>query len=345
MAGTFRGHTFNALMQPNAVDDRPLAFRSTLAPFGTYANPDGSESFGFAWPAAVTEPINALQRLAQNSYTEDGRLGIPNPQHPENLQDASTLLWSIYGGNALNPAAVVKGGLGSGVKSAVAGAEAKGARPEPSAWNPKAEAMGGDSIAEIAKPTVPHPLKYYKPEFDDYGGVTSSLSWELQDYLRKHGIDSEFGASNQSISRYLSLGDNDTGDVFKLRLSDHADRHGSDATVRVDGNIDDIYKSYEDGSTIGRREYADLSRDRMDNYDWRGATIDEGDYRALLRESLGHVNNHLTAAGKNALPILFSDTGKPSLFGSAISSVGHDVSGGGAVTKPDWLEEFLRRQY
>jgi len=101
MAGTFRGHTFNALMQPNAVDDRPLAFRSTLAPFGTYANPDGSESFGFAWPAAVTEPINALQRLAQNSYTEDGRLGIPDPRHPENLSDMETLLWTGFGSNAL----------------------------------------------------------------------------------------------------------------------------------------------------------------------------------------------------------------------------------------------------
>lgn len=100
-AGTFRGHTFNALMQPNAVDDRPLAFRSTLAPFGTYANPDGSESVGFAWPAAVTEPINALQRLAQNSYTEDGRLGIPDPRHPENLSDMETLLWTGFGSNAL----------------------------------------------------------------------------------------------------------------------------------------------------------------------------------------------------------------------------------------------------
>lgn len=107
MAGNFRGHTFNALMQPRAVDDRPLTFRGAIAPLGTYANPDGTEEAGLAWPGMITEPLNALQRLHQNSFTEDGRPGIPNPQHPENLQDASTLLWSIYGGNALNPAAAI----------------------------------------------------------------------------------------------------------------------------------------------------------------------------------------------------------------------------------------------
>lgn len=103
MAGNFRGHTFNAMMQPRAVDDRPLTFRGAIAPLGTYANPDGTEEVGLAWPGMITEPLNALQRLHENSYTEDGRPGIPNPQNPENLQDASTLLWSIYGGNALNP--------------------------------------------------------------------------------------------------------------------------------------------------------------------------------------------------------------------------------------------------
>lgn len=73
MAGNFRGQTFNALMQPRAVYDRPLTFRGTIAPLGTYQNPDGTEDVGFAWPGIITEPLKALQRLHENSYTEDGR--------------------------------------------------------------------------------------------------------------------------------------------------------------------------------------------------------------------------------------------------------------------------------
>lgn len=88
----------------NDLYDQPLAYRGTIAPFGTYTNPDGSESAGFAWPGMITEPLNALQRLHENSYTEDGRLGIPNPQYQGNKDDALTALLSIYAGNALNPA-------------------------------------------------------------------------------------------------------------------------------------------------------------------------------------------------------------------------------------------------
>lgn len=88
----------------NDLYDQPLAYRGTIAPFGTYTNPDGSESAGFAWPGMITEPLNALQRLHENSYTEDGRLGMPNPQYQGNKDDALTALLSIYAGNALNHA-------------------------------------------------------------------------------------------------------------------------------------------------------------------------------------------------------------------------------------------------
>lgn len=94
-------------MQPRAVYDRPLTFRGAIAPLGTYQNPDGTEDVGFAWPGIITEPLKALQRLHENSYTEDGRLGMPNPEYQGNKDDALTALLSIYGGNALNPAAAI----------------------------------------------------------------------------------------------------------------------------------------------------------------------------------------------------------------------------------------------
>lgn len=52
-AGNFRGQTFNALMQPRAVYDRPLTFRGAIAPLGTYQNPDGTEDVGFAWHGSI----------------------------------------------------------------------------------------------------------------------------------------------------------------------------------------------------------------------------------------------------------------------------------------------------
>ena len=76
-------------------DPRELTYRSTMLPLGSYRNADGTESPGFAWPAMITEPINALSRLAENSRLPDGRIGIPNPQNSENQQDAMTLLYSM----------------------------------------------------------------------------------------------------------------------------------------------------------------------------------------------------------------------------------------------------------
>lgn len=85
-------------------DDRELTYRAAMLPMGTYRNDDGSESVGWAWPGMINEPYNAFQRLAENSITDDGSIGIPNPQNPDNQRDVLTGLLSFYGGNALNAA-------------------------------------------------------------------------------------------------------------------------------------------------------------------------------------------------------------------------------------------------
>ena len=82
-------------------------YRMSMLPFGTYANPDGTESLGWAMPGMIQEPINALMRLAENSRLPDGRLGVPNPDNAQNRDDVLTGLLSMYGGNAMNPAAAL----------------------------------------------------------------------------------------------------------------------------------------------------------------------------------------------------------------------------------------------
>ena len=72
-------------------------YRASMLPVGTYANPDGTESIGFAWPGMIHEPLEAIGRLfGQGNFA----LG---PDAPGNKEDMATLLMSIYGGNALNP--------------------------------------------------------------------------------------------------------------------------------------------------------------------------------------------------------------------------------------------------
>jgi len=100
---------------PQDKKDSELTYRMSFLPFGTYANPDGTESLGLAMPGMIQEPINALMRLAENSRLPDGRLGIPNPDNVQNREDVLTGLLSMYGGNAMNPAAAItKGALASG---------------------------------------------------------------------------------------------------------------------------------------------------------------------------------------------------------------------------------------
>jgi hypothetical protein len=57
----------------NDLYDQPLAYRGTIAPFGTYTNPDGSESAGFAWPGKGGFSLEAI--AAQESGTQKRDIG------------------------------------------------------------------------------------------------------------------------------------------------------------------------------------------------------------------------------------------------------------------------------
>lgn len=95
---------------PQNKKDSELTYRMSLLPFGTYSNPNGgNDTLGFAVPGFIEEPLNALTRLFGSGNFAKG------PDYPGNSEDMRTLLFSLYGGNALNPAAAIpKGGLASG---------------------------------------------------------------------------------------------------------------------------------------------------------------------------------------------------------------------------------------
>jgi len=91
--------------------DRQPSYRMSMLPFATYPNDNGEgEHLEFAAPGMIEEPLNALTRLFGSGNFAQG------PDYGSNADDMRTLLFSMYGGNALNPAAAIpKGGLASGI--------------------------------------------------------------------------------------------------------------------------------------------------------------------------------------------------------------------------------------
>jgi hypothetical protein len=81
--------------------------------------------------------------------------------------------------------------------------------------------------------------------FQNFPELTSELAFDLIERLRSdEAIRVDFGASNQSCSRYVNVSvedeDGDEIEEFKVRFSDHDDRHGSDITIRIDHLIETI---------------------------------------------------------------------------------------------------------
>ncbi|WP_438852967.1 hypothetical protein [Brevundimonas nasdae] len=75
--------------------------------------------------------------------------------------------------------------------------------------------------------------------FENYPDLTSDMAFALISRLKgRAGLNSEFGMSNQSCSAYVNITAYDAEDEylgeFKVRFSDHVDRHGADITVRID---------------------------------------------------------------------------------------------------------------
>jgi len=80
--------------------------------------------------------------------------------------------------------------------------------------------------------------------FKDFSSLTSELAFSLIEALKAEGATATFGMSNQSCSAYVNVSvEDDELDLYetiKVRFSDHADRHNSDVTIRIDDRIDTI---------------------------------------------------------------------------------------------------------
>lgn len=244
-------------------DPSDPTYRSAMMPVGTYKNPDGSERLGFAWPGMITEPINALSRLADNSRFPDGRLGIPNPQNQDNQNDVLTALLSTYGGNALSPTRMLEG---------------------------------------AATKTVPESAKYVPL----YHGTSSA-----QDFANLNQ-----GAARRKQERGVFFGDRpDVADLY---------------AAADDGTFESgrVFRAYAPRDSILDYDMARFSSDPVANAmadaQEAGKSIvrftrgtQPPTYMALHTGDLVYQDQMAQRLGQ-----LFSDTGKPSLFGSAVAAAG-----------------------
>lgn len=81
-----------------------------------------------------------------------------------------------------------------------------------------------------------------------YNEITSMLQDATISALAGLGIEASRGLSNQSCSAYVVVAkcdeDGDIFEEFKIRFSDHADRYGSDLTIRIDGSVEDEFDEF-----------------------------------------------------------------------------------------------------
>lgn len=325
MPGTFRGPFFNALAQPtneDRYDGWDLTTRPAMFPFlAEYTKQDtGEKAGGWAVPRAVTEPVRAWLNLGGNSLTEDGRLGMPNPLYPGNTQDMETLLWTGFGSNALKGAARAGKSAATEIASPHL-AEAKtvptdvlGINPESKGpWRVYHGTAANQQFDSFNRP----PWMTDVPDIANaaaYPDIPASIEW-----TRNPGAPRVFPLDIEPKNPFVVDYDAPTGNIIKEAMNRYgyeynpmADDH---AVAAANGHDFIIYKNTPGDFGVEKKhmQIVPLQPNTV-----RSATTGE---------------------------TLFSDTGRPSLMGSAVSSAGHDVAGSGAVTQPDWLEQFLRNQY
>jgi hypothetical protein len=83
-----------------------------------------------------------------------------------------------------------------------------------------------------------------------YTDITNELQDRAMTAMRAAGFEVSLGCSNVSCSRYIEvrIGEDEDGDVeaFKIRFSDHDDRHGSDLTIRFERHVEEIEDDFGD---------------------------------------------------------------------------------------------------
>lgn len=322
-----------------------LSTRPAMFPFlAEYTNRDtGEKSGGWAAPSMVTEPLNALERLGSGGWS--------TPHDPSSQQDMTTLLLSLYGGNALNPmASVPKGGLASSavrdgapsfiergfsslddVAHVITEQPYYGSTREQMARYPKAQngaerayhGTSGDLDGGRFDPSLGG------RQNDNAVSTNGGISFDADplvasEYAKGAAIQKVYNSVNPDATPLSRI---ENYRIYQA-LNQRPDLHDGMSVIPVDiygrGKLlDGGYKDY------GPLDLADeLSRAKAEGYDYAKFPNENRNGYEYNVWTLGTVKSPYTGE------VLFSDTGRPSLMGSAI-----------AAEQPNALEPYYRNGF
>lgn len=254
----------------------------------------------------VAEPYNALARLGDNFVTDDGRLGLPNPQNPENQTDMATLLMTGFGSNAF------RGGR-PGVVSSGPVASAERVSPE----------LPMDHASRLARAR--------EQGFDTdkvwYHGSNSGSALAA-------GFDAgaEIHALRPSANGELGPGvylapDQEFADYFARGVSGRYEDGSAVYPVYVRGRLmpfdeymETLYGTpYQPAETHAQR-VAQAAQDKgYAGFGMTGVGL-ESQIAVFDPSNIRSVNAAFDPANASKNGLLLSDTGRPSLLGSALAA-------------------------
>lgn len=313
---------------------------NVIKPRGTY--PGGASYNVLDWqvPPLVQEPINALSRIVgspQNPGSLYDMSGVPEFDAPMK-QDGLTSLLSMYGGNALR----LPGRAAGGAKNALLKSAFERSQEPPNAigdmWQAWNRADPNSTLhSDTGKPSIlgnalagagePQTVKAYHYSTDPTIGPKNKFyEW------------SHFGAADQAE------------DIFKGTAS-HANGEGSGATYPVELDIKNPFRIEDDGlnspGTVGPHLWYMLDRAGYNPEQFYKMRADGTLPRALDDllsqhgyDGLVYKNKFEGKGGKDSFiatrpntvrsattgETLFSDTGKPSIAGSALGANQNNLS-------------------
>ena len=298
-------------------------YRMSMLPFGTYPNENGQgEHLGLAVPGMIQEPVNALMRLFGSGNFAQG------PDYPGNADDMRTLLFSMYGGNAMNPAAVIpKGSLASNAFKA-----AERLPMDEASRLARAREMGFDTDNVLYHGTS-EPFSefsnFHIGSANDAGALGSGhyftdapriANWYAQDFNGSNVIpayvnnENLFSVTGSGIDHGFARGANKTVDLLNAFAERHPDllpknfnprEYAADLSEHHNSGAGDDIAALLQGAGYSGVDYAFPSGGR------EVAMFNPEDIRSKFAA--------FNPADIDKAGLLLSDTGKPSLMGSAIA--------------------------
>ena len=355
------GYIPRDLLDQYRPDQSDPTYRMSMLPFGTYPNADGQgEHLGLAVPGMVQEPVNALMRL-MGTPANPGSFAY-GPDYGHNADDMRTLLETFTGGNA-GTATARAGATGLRDTAQAAYRNFRyGAEPtamEQIPWEIRQHAMSGRGDARV--PGTPEnsnvaferilmqrdhgqPGDYY---FSGIGGDNLPGRFDpdyFNSLMADNGRPSLLGSALSSLARPSPV--DITPETAALMTSP--------SRVRVQPSPASEYRVTADPSGSPGDSLTRYGRDFWDTY--RPGSVDDhvpynggfhtgdgvaNEIESLLAgvndaERLGFVDpasaaaqrdyynrlrDHVTNDGWDGS--LFSDTSRPSLWGSAVAGAEH----------------------